>query len=390
MMNHAAASSRVGFSLKDGPLNFREMNLAVFERRQTPHVLFQPRLEPWYAWHRDRQRLPAACAGMSMTELFDDLGISMRYVHYYTDMPSPVHDSFDPTVRIETHMDGPQEVTVMRTPHGDLVRRRQRNEDGVWHTVRYPVASADDLRALLWAVQRREYVFDFDAFKRGAAFVAERGWPQFWVTKSPYQILATHWMTLEDFIYALMDAPALVEQVMAAMDRSYDRQFEQIIEHRDKVRIVNFGENLHAHLLGPENFERYLLPWYQKRAGQIEAAGIFTHVHIDGAVTGLLPYLKDLPFSGVEALTPQPQGDVTLEQIAEHMGDKVLLDGIPAILFLDSYPRERLMACVERLVELFGRRLILGVSDEVPEGGGEEALERVRMVSDWCRAHKVG
>ncbi|MGB9797537.1 MAG: hypothetical protein ACPLSK_02845, partial [bacterium] len=39
----------------------------------------------------------------------------------------------------------------------------------------------------------------------------------------------------------------------------------------------------------------------------------------------------------------------------------------------------------ERIIKLFHPRLVLGVSDEVPEGGGEEALERVRWVSDYCK-----
>jgi hypothetical protein len=36
-------------------------------------------------------------------------------------------------------------------------------------------------------------------------------------------------------------------------------------------------------------------------------------------------------------------------------------------------------------VELFHPRLVLGISDELPEGAGEESLERVRKISDWCR-----
>jgi hypothetical protein len=69
------------------------------------------------------------------------------------------------------------------------------------------------------------------------------------------------------------------------------------------------------------------------------------------------------------------------------MGDKVLLDGIPAVFFLDHYPREALERCVERVVELFHPRLVLGISDELPEGGGEESFERMRWVAEWCKEH---
>lgn len=43
------------------------------------------------------------------------------------------------------------------------------------------------------------------------------------------------------------------------------------------------------------------------------------------------------------------------------------------------------MATAEKVVQLFSPRLILGISDELPEGTGGDAAERVRMVADWCR-----
>ncbi len=97
-------------------------------------------------------------------------------------------------------------------------------------------------------------------------------------------------------------------------------------------------------------------------------------------------YLRHLPFDGLEALTPQPQGDVTLEELREHIGDKVLLDGIPAVLFLSHYSAEELLAAAEQVIRLFHPRLVLGVSDEVPEGAvAADAIERIRMVSEFCK-----
>jgi hypothetical protein len=43
------------------------------------------------------------------------------------------------------------------------------------------------------------------------------------------------------------------------------------------------------------------------------------------------------------------------------------------------YPRELLIECARRAVELFHPRLILGISDEIPPDGD---IERVRMVGE--------
>ena len=118
-------------------------------------------------------------------------------------------------------------------------------------------------------------------------------------------------MGLENLIYALADFPEKVETLMEAIDNSYDNLYEEIISY-GKVKIINFGENIDSSIVSPAHFEKYCIPFYEKRSKQLQKAGIYTHIHIDGSFKPLLKYLKDLPFDGLEALTPLPQGDVTL------------------------------------------------------------------------------
>ena len=363
----------------------RELNLRVFRGEDVPRVLWQPRMEPWYAWHVQFGTLPECFRGMSLLEVYDDLDLSMRYLHYYTGQPDPVELRYTEPVQVrhERLPDG-DELIVTATPHGELIRRDHETVDKTWRTIDFPVKTPGELKALTWLFERTAYHFAPESFQQGSRFLGDRGEPQFWVPKSPYQALCQQWMKLDDFIYALADAPALVGKAMEAIDRSYDRLYEEILACGE-VRIVNFGENIHDSLLSPRYFERYLIPWYEKRSGQLRSRGVYTHVHLDGNFRSLLPYLAALPFDGLEALTPRPQGDVTLEEIREHLGQKVLMDGIPAVYFLPHYPLDQLAECVETLVELFHPRLVLGISDELPEGVGESGIERVRWVSDYCR-----
>lgn len=366
-------------------MNFREMNLRVFECKPVPHVFFQPRFEPWYDWHRTFNCLPERYAGMSLLDLYDDLQVSMRTVHYYTGMPDPIVRTFTPDVRVSQKRDGGQSTVIIETPYGDLVEEHKLTIDQQWRMVGFPVKQPEDFKKLRWLLKHSIYSFDLGHFAQGDAYIGERGQPGFWVPKSPYQSLAQEWMRLEDLIFALVDCREEVEATMRAIDEAYDGLYEQLTGS-GVLHILNFGENLHEALMSPKYFERYFIPFYEKRCAQLKRAGIYSHVHLDGYFHSLLKYLRHLPFDGLEALTPTPQGDVTLEEIKEHIGDKMLLDGIPAVYFLPTYSREELMACVERVVDLFYPRLILGVSDEVPEGAGEEAIERVRMVSEWCRS----
>ncbi len=364
-------------------MTFREQNLAVFDRTPYPGVFFQPRIEPWLAWNQQFGDLSPRYREMLPHHLFDDLGCSMRYVDYYTGMPSPVRMEFDPEVVIRDVPGVDESVRIYETPFGELHERSVKTVDDTWRQVEHP-AKAEDLKALQWLLFRTRYWFDEAAIDVGDAYVGDRGVPQFYLPKSPYQALLQTWMTLPDVVFAREDEPEEFEGVLKAVDASYDQLYEQLTAC-PKLKILNLGENVHEQLISPPIFEEYYIPWYARRMGQLKAAGIYTHIHMDGFFRNLLPYLADLPFDAIEALTPKPQGDVEVSEMCDALGDKILLDGIPAVLFMETYPEETIYACAEELVSRLGKRLVLGISDEIPEGCGEQGIERVRRLADWCR-----
>jgi len=365
---------------------FREMNLAVFRGDPIPHPFFQPRFEPWYDWQTRFGDMPQPYRAMGIRDTYDALGCSMRYVDYYTGAPSALERTFTSKVVIRRHETSSERFVVYETPHGELLERHVYTVDETWREVGFPVKDRDDLRKLRWLAGEMAWDFSRQRFHVGDRYIGDCGYPQFYIPKSPYQALAQQWMKLPDLVYALADYPREVEETMQAIDDSHDGLYAQLAANADLVKIVNFGENMHDHLFSRRYLESYILPWYEKRAGQLRRAGIFTHMHLDGYFHSILKYLKQMPFDGIEALTPTPQGDVTLEEIKEHIGNKVLLDGIPAIYFMAPHTRDDLMECVEQCVKLFHPRLVLGVSDEVPEAApSEEAIARIRMVADYCK-----
>ena len=152
------------------------------------------------------------------------------------------------------------------------------------------------------------------------------------------------------------------------------------------LKILNFGENIDANLASPKFFERYLIDYYNMRTRQLHRAGKFCHIHIDGAIRPLLPLLEKLEFDGIEAATPKPQGDVEIDELKEGMGDKILLDGIPAVMFIPVYTRKQLRQLTLEVLETFSPNLILGVSDELPPTADIRMME---LVSDVVRDFEV-
>jgi len=359
----------------------QEINLRIFKKKEIPEVFFQPRIEWWYQYNKVQGTLPERYRKMSLKELFDDLDVSIRYFSYATGLPGTIGVNHSKDVKTEEKIEGEKKFIITTTPKGELIQEMKQSSDGGWRITKYPIKNGEDVGKAIWLFRNTTHSFIKENFEKGSQFFGDRGEPQFFVPRSGYQHLALRGMGLENLIYALADFPEKVERLMQAIENSYDALYDEIISY-GKAKIINFGENIDGNIVSPAYFEKYCIPFYEKRAKQLQKAGIHTHIHIDGSFKPLLKYLKDLPFDGLESLTPFPQGDVTIEEMKEAIGEKILLDGIPAILFLPNYPMKELQECVEKLIKLFHPRLILGASDEVPPPAD---IERVRDISQYCQ-----
>ena len=262
------------------------------------------------------------------------------------------------------------------------VTRRSPNS---WHavTVKREVTDRDELRVATWREAHADWAWDQERFDALQAEVGDLGAPTMFMPRMNVQSLYIEKMGVEAAIYALYDWPADVEGYFEGLEVCHDGLIDII--NASPVEIINFGENVHAGTLSPYLFERYHLPACQRRCERLHSAGKFVCSHWDGDTGPLLPYAKDTGLDGIEAITPAPQGDVTLEQARAGLGDEMfLLDGIPAVYFDDTYSVATLEDCVHRAIELFAPRLVLGISDEISSTGD---LERVRRVGEIVAAH---
>ena len=233
-----------------------------------------------------------------------------------------------------------------------------------------------DRRVAAWREEHCDWSFDADRFTELQAQIGDLGAPTIFMPRMNVQSLYLDKMGVEAAIFALYDWQQDVEAYFSALEQSHDRLIDVIAT--SPVEIINFGENVHAGTLSPELFLRYHLPACQRRCERLRAAGKFTTSHWDGDTGPLLPYARETGLDAIEAITPAPQGDVTLEQARAALGDDMfLMDGIPAVYFDDTFSEQVLEECTRRVIELFAPRLVLGISDEISSTGD---LERVRLV----------
>lgn len=343
---------------------------AVYRGEDPGRVIWQPRIEFWFDVNQKAGTLPAYYRDMTMRDIYDDLELSRRYFTF------PLREEYE-KVKVVDEWNGAILVRNWHTPIGSLREvLRYTHEELTPYRLEHRVKTPDDLRTLTYILDDTQYQFDSDAYTNDVRHWEGRGIPQFYYRRIPLQQLIIDDMGFETTIFALKDEPKMMEKFLEDAERFDDRMYEVLLA--SPVPIFNFGDNIDANLDSPPVFTRYLLPVYRKRTSQIRAAGKYSHIHMDGSLRPLLPYMRSGGWDGIEAATPVPQGDVELEELRESINDLVFLDGIPAIYFLSEYPEGELIECFYKVVELFYPRLILGIADELPPGAD---IERVRLIS---------
>jgi hypothetical protein len=356
-------------------MTFRELNLRIFRREPVDRVLWQPRIEHWYHTRKNAGTLPERYAGMTLLEVFDDLGCSVRPYWAFNDA-----QRYEPPeeLRHEERTDGPLTTIIDHTPVGDLVTICQRTSIA-HHTRKYPVETADDMRVMAWILEHRRVGFDMDVYRKACETIGDRAAPSIFIPRINIMRIMIEYMGFENGTTALYLYPEDMDRLIGTINETDTAMLEMVAQ--SPIEIVNFGDNVHQALCAPPIFQRYVQPEYVRRNEILRAAGKKTYPHWDGDCGQLLPYARDCGFDGFEAITPIPQGDVTLEQVRDALGDLILVDGIPCTDFLPSEPIESLVTNARKCIEYFFPHLVLGISDEISPVGD---IERVRLVSEIC------
>jgi len=362
-------------------MTFRQRHLTTFRREPLARVLWQPRLEHWYNVNRAQGTLPERYQGIGHLELYDDLNCSPRGYFMFNQCFKTIQQG---DVETATEQRGELTITTVRTPVGEIQTVHKRTT--LSHmTVEYFVKTPADMKVQEYLLQHERVEFDWDLFREQDARLGDRGAPTIYLPRVNLQRMFINYMGFENAIYALHDFPAETEALIQAIDLSDDRFYEAA--QASPIEIIDYGDNVDANMLCVPHFEKYVLPYYQRRTTQLRAAGKRTHCHWDGALKPLLPYCRECGFDGFEALTPEPQGDVTLEQIKEALGDElILVDGIPCTHFLPQHSYEEVEQFTLKILDMFAPNIVLGISDEISPPGD---IEKVRLISEIVESYSL-
>ena len=364
--------------------DFPNLLRSILRGQSGGKTIWQPRVACYLTDRQFRgEPLQPPYTGMTEIEIFR----AMRTSNRLYDFNACVQYSYDHP-GVHTYWKDLDELHLeyrIETPKGELKQIYMRNSSNYGsYSMKWLVETEEDMKLLIWLEEQSRFTFSQEKFDELMAVQGDLGLPCMYLQRTNVLRLYYEFCGVENTIYALADYPDTVEAYFEVLNKKQEALYH--LMGQSPFEWVNFGDNVHCATLSPNLFKKYVLPEYNRRNEILHGYGKFTHTHWDGDVKALLPYARETMMDGIEAITPIPQGDVTLEETKKHLGEMFLIDGIPAIYFDREFPVETLVAHTKQCLELFAPRLVLGISDEMSSRGEIDRMLTVRDIVEEYNA----
>lgn len=147
---------------------------------------------------------------------------------------------------------------------------------------------------------------------------------------SPFWHDAIDMLGMENLYINMYNEPKVVDAIMQHMVDYYAAVSQRIFDVAgDALDVFFIGNDLGGQsgpLLGPELFERFILPHLKRLIDLGHAYGLKVQLHCCGGFFPLIPALIEAGLDGLHAVQPSCTG-MDLRMLKMHFGDKILFNG---------------------------------------------------------------
>ena len=266
-------------------MNLRERCLNIFNHLPVDNIVFSPRMEYLFNRNKELGRLPSLYQGMGELDFFDAFDCSPRPYGYYgpcleildppevkrqvfisvgngpfEPMQKNLGNLFETRVQFTWDIFLPPAGTIIEravTPFGTLEKHVVYTSTS-YHTVKYPIETPDDIRAMKYILEGRSYSFNLDRFREVDALIGPRAAPMLDFPRTNIQRLNIELMGFENTMYALHDQPELMEDLIQVINLTDDGILQVVA--KSPIPFIDFGDNIDQHLVSPYPFQALYHP----------------------------------------------------------------------------------------------------------------------------------
>ena len=274
----------------------------------------------------------------------------------------------------------PVETRTYKTPVGTISQRTTKEPTyGSDWISKFYVTGRVDYKVLQYVVEHTVFRSNESGLRARIRDLGQDGVVLGRMDRCPYQKLLIELAGPEQFLMDLYTDPDPVTELLEVMDRRMDEAFQMVVG--SQAEVIWQPDNITVDMTPPDRFRQYCVPFYEKHARQLQAAGKVYVVHMDGRLAPLKELIAGCPFDAVESFSlPEVGGDLSLSQARAAWPDKVILPNFPAPLCQRS--KQEIESYLERMLAEAGTKVpfMLQVSEDIPTSEWQRVLPILCLV----------
>jgi hypothetical protein len=393
-------------------MNHRDRMLAAMRGEPVDQLPWAPRMDLWYISQRERGTLPPRFAGLSTAGVADALGVACHAVRADFTIERNPRDFALRGFGIDNHADFPYRVevdglpvrfvardgqyeTTITTSHGDvaavlrLTAEMRRLGNSIPAVVKRPLASASEIDAVAEMFEHLVVIPTPAGYRAFHERIGDRGvavshGP---IAASPMHSILHDLMDMDAFFYLYADDRGSLARLAESMTPFFEAQLEAL--SMSEAEAVHWGANYDQDVTWPAFFRDEIVPWARRVGSRLRAAGKLFVSHADGENHGLLMDLPHCAFDVAESVCPAPMTRHSLRELRDGIGPETTIwGGVPSVALLPDSMNA--LAFDQFMTATFdelgsGRRLILGVSDNVPPDADFDRIDEITAACETWR-----
>ena len=287
-----------------------------------------------------------------------------------------------PDIAVETEqlpqVDGyPRRRKVFHTGGGDMITVERITPGSNW-LEKMPFTGPEDYEPLEAFIRSKRYAPRFDEFRAAYNKYTDQSLARSEPIYTPIQDLICKYMGVGTFCVEWADRRGRLMELCDVIAQDRRKKLEIIAESPACFVIVE--GNIITEVIGPERFEKYHLPYIEEACELLHAKGKYTGGHFDANNKMLADSIAKTSLDIIESFTPPPDCDLPLSEARRVWAKKTIQINFPSSVHLDGPDRVRSVA-VELVREASpGDRFVVGVSEDISEGGVNTLVPLARAV----------
>jgi len=243
----------------------------------------------------------------------------------------------------------------------------------------------DDYKALKFLADNEQYEPNYKAFVDAQRRAGEDVFFRAGIGSEPLQAII-NWMGTERFCLEWMDRRDEVLRLYDALVDAARRRYKLLAD--SPALAFNYGGNVMADVIGRDAFEKYYLPNYNEAAEALHRQGKLIGSHFDGNCKLIADLIASSRLDYIEAFTPAPDTDMTLDDAIAAWPEKCLWINFPSSVHLA--PPDQIARTTRQLLQTARnhRRFLIGITEDVPEDRWQgNFLTIMEAIESWAEEH---